>query len=834
MELVVKKGCLYLVGQDIDEIANKWIKWYKKDNSGDMNFQKRLEKRTECDSDAEHFHITVIASKEFKKIKSSFTIPETDNFKIFDMGIGVINGSQYESCNYVIIYSPQLQKLRKKYGLPNKDFHITLGFSNKDIHDKPKSLPTIYYQCNMDHIMENVLTSGIKINREMTTFLIEQEYIEGLYYDAKLRNVTHPIDDIYNYIVDRVTVTNFKVSNDEKYVSKIVEILNMNVKQKIIKFSLFWKYEIKNNTTKSSISSDFRKSRYHFTNYRLPRNFSFVTDNLCGAAILSRPEYFKAFKGLNVTDIISLFDSNDITKNNEHNWSEKIKKDSENNGITHHYFDVVDRTPPTMKQMDSIVEIIDNSDLTVVHCFGGVGRTATAIAAYLIKYKDMSMSEAKKVLETRKTIIGDSQQLFLKNWYKKCQIDKYSRPNPQIPALPPIIMMVGYPSSGKSSFSQILADSSEKVYRINQDEQGRKECTLQAGSLVKKGTVILDRCNLEKEERQKWLSIMHNKKAWVVFFNVTPEECKWRIVRRQGHPTIKKGSGTRILKSLAGSLEIPTKDEGFSKIITINSFEDCNQLLTTWGLPISESTIEDDHIIKFPRTRHVQNLGSMTRDDLIMDKKEVSEFLDREIYVEEKIDGANMGFSIKDNKIVAQNRSHYVNSTYHAQFKYLDKWIFEHSADLWEILQDPNGFTGSRILYGEWVYAKHSIEYSRLPDYFIAFDLYDRIEEKFWSRPRLERALTGTSISLITIIAHKSFQNSQNFSRNLWFCQKTDELRDLVNAKSNFYDGPVEGVYLRICDDDWLIKRGKIVRSDFTSGIEGHWTKDILTPNKLS
>jgi protein-tyrosine phosphatase len=797
MNFITKKGCLYLVGEEIDEIANKWISNYTINNPTDnlFFFNNHAEK---------DFHITVFHSKEFKSLKTKNIIPETVPL-VFDMGVGFIFNEDSKSI-YVVIYSPKLQKLRKDYGFDVKDFHITLGFLNKDIHNKPKSLKTLCYQNNTDLILKNILTSSVKINKDMTEFLLEHEYIEGLYHSVKQLSINSSIEKLYNYVEFQVISSNFKVS-DEKYISKIIEILNMNIIKRINKFSLFWYYVI-------------QKNHYSFRSYRLPRNFSFVSDNLCGAAILSKSEYFKAFKGLGVTDIITLLDSN-ITKNNECDLSEKIKKKSKDNGINYYYFDVVDRTPPTTEQMESIVDIIKYSKLTVVHCFGGVGRTATAIAAYLIKYKDgpkglpMSISEAKKILETRKTILSNSQIEFLKSWYKKCQNEKY---NPEIPSLPPIMMMIGYPSSGKSSFSSILSDYSEKIYRINQDEQGRKECESQAGSLVKKGTVILDRCNLTKKERKEWLDLMHNKKSWAIFFNVTPEECKWRIVRRQNHPTIKKGSGTRILETLKGSLELPVKEEGFSKIIRINGFEDCNHLLRSWGLPVPESTIKDDHIIKFPRTRHVQNYGSATRDDLIMSLKEVSEFLDKEIFVEEKIDGANMGFSIKDNKIVAQNRSHYVNSTYHAQFKYLDKWIFEHSVDLWEILQDPNGFTGSRILYGEWVYAKHSIPYTDLPDYFIAFDLYDRIEEKFWSRPRLEKTLSETSINLIKLIDHKIFQ-------------KPEEFKDLVNNKSKFYNGPIEGLYLRICNDDWLIKRGKIVRPGFTNGIEGHWSKAELTPN---
>ena len=38
---------------------------------------------------------------------------------------------------------------------------------------------------------------------------------------------------------------------------------------------------------------------------------------------------------------------------------------------------------------------------------------------------------------------------------------------------------------------------------------------------------------------------------------------------------------------------------------------------------------------------------------------------------------------------------------------------------------------GRNILYGEWVYAKHSIHYTALPGYFIAFDIWDKQTKTF-------------------------------------------------------------------------------------------------------
>jgi hypothetical protein len=81
---------------------------------------------------------------------------------------------------------------------------------------------------------------------------------------------------------------------------------------------------------------------------------------------------------------------------------------------------------------------------------------------------------------------------------------------------------------------------------------------------------------------------------------------------------------------------------------------------------------------KFPRTAHLFDTGgkAVTRDDLLVPDLEF--FLDsnKMIYVEEKVDGANVGFSLSpDGQILCQNRSHYVTASSQAQFQMLPLWL---------------------------------------------------------------------------------------------------------------------------------------------------------------
>ena len=86
------------------------------------------------------------------------------------------------------------------------------------------------------------------------------------------------------------------------------------------------------------------------------------------------------------------------------------------------------------------------------------------------------------------------------------------------------------------------------------------------------------------------------------------------------------------------------------------------------------------------------------------------------------------------------------------------------------------------------------------------------------------------------------------------------QLLKLLDTQSAFYNGPCEGVYLRIDEDmvtsqqqqqksdrvrtanattadsrgsnpPYCLKRGKLVRPDFLQGIEEQWTRQQLTKN---
>ena len=135
---------------------------------------------------------------------------------------------------------------------------------------------------------------------------------------------------------------------------------------------------------------------------------------------------------------------------------------------------------------------------------------------------------------------------------------------------------------------------------------------------------------------------------------------------------------------------------------------------------------------RFPHTPHIDWLGEgMPRDDKVLDEAEIASLLAQPLRVEEKLDGANLGISLRDNgELRAQNRGQYLLEPFAGQFSRLNSWLAQHRYALTDHL------SSDVIVFGEWCAARHSLDYDNLPDWFVVFDVYDRSAQKFWSCAR--------------------------------------------------------------------------------------------------
>jgi len=219
---------------------------------------------------------------------------------------------------------------------------------------------------------------------------------------------------------------------------------------------------------------------------------------------------------------------------------------------------------------------------------------------------------------------------------------------------------------------------------------------------------------------------------------------------------------------------------------------------------------------RFPHTPHIAWLGmGMPRGDKLLSLKEIEELLSGEVIIEEKIDGANIGFSLGEKgELQVQNRGAYLEQPYRGQFSRLNGWLGQCA-----YLMKPN-LTENLIVFGEWCAARHSLQYSYLPDFFLLFDIYDKAEGKFWSVSRRNDWSQKVGIHTVPHIdtGHYSSDSLQNL---------------LHTVKSAYREGRPEGIVIRKDDTLWNQARGKLVRSEFVQTIATHWSSRQIEWNGL-
>ncbi|MBD5513691.1 MAG: RNA ligase family protein [Lachnospiraceae bacterium] len=217
---------------------------------------------------------------------------------------------------------------------------------------------------------------------------------------------------------------------------------------------------------------------------------------------------------------------------------------------------------------------------------------------------------------------------------------------------------------------------------------------------------------------------------------------------------------------------------------------------------------------KFPSTPYIfLDKSIQKKEKNCLTDSEVKAFLNNKVTVEEKIDGANLGISFDHNgNLFLQNRGEFLCEPYSGQWKPLKQWINLHVDELFDILDDKY------ILYGEWCYACHSVKYDRLPDWFLAFDLYDKQNQRFLSVHKRDMRIKTTTLNIVPSLGY-----------GLW---AKEELPNLFSI-SKVGNSNSEGIYLRLDNSDWLLKRAKMVRPEFRQQIEEHWSRKPLEKNWL-
>jgi len=250
------------------------------------------------------------------------------------------------------------------------------------------------------------------------------------------------------------------------------------------------------------------------------------------------------------------------------------------------------------------------------------------------------------------------------------------------------------------------------------------------------------------------------------------------------------------------------------------------------------------NIQKYPRTRHVE--GSRLQLGDMADDKPIKELSGQTLIVEEKLDGANSAVSFNaDGNLLLQSRGHYLTGGGRERhFSLLKTWAAAHAHTLYPVLG------GRFVMYGEWMYAKHTLFYDRLPHYFMEFDVFDRQSRAFLSTDARRSLLTGLPIMPVPVVYTGEINSvEQLVSLTQPSPYKSEEWRDALSvaaersgSRPDMVDEQTEdselaeGLYLKQENAGYVVDRFKFVRADFLQAIEaanGHWQDRPILPNGL-
>lgn len=254
-------------------------------------------------------------------------------------------------------------------------------------------------------------------------------------------------------------------------------------------------------------------------------------------------------------------------------------------------------------------------------------------------------------------------------------------------------------------------------------------------------------------------------------------------------------------------------------------------------------------MLKIPRTQHIEGSrlppGGETDPEAIPFLKLKGEFL----VIEEKLDGTGVGIFFDHNCDPAI--IHRGSRATRPEFRLLYDWVEFHEDELFDLL-DCTSFGSKYVLFGEWMYHKHTIYYDQLPDFFLESDVYNTKNESFLSTARRQDLLKLTPFIKSVPILYSACPTSLNQITNLVgpslyrSDQWEDTLKSICMQKSVSFETAIketdcsnlsEGLYIKHEVNDTVLNRYKYVRYEFVQNILNsgtHLRDRVHIPNSLA
>ncbi len=210
------------------------------------------------------------------------------------------------------------------------------------------------------------------------------------------------------------------------------------------------------------------------------------------------------------------------------------------------------------------------------------------------------------------------------------------------------------------------------------------------------------------------------------------------------------------------------------------------------------------------------------------------------------MDGANCAVSFSPKgELLLQSRGHYLTGgPRERHFNLFKQWAQCHVHAFKKVLQERY------IMYGEWLYAKHTIFYTDLPHYFMEFDILDKQRGCFLTTE--DRRATLEEVPVVSVdvlhsgplsdlsdltdlagpshfIRPEHVEVLRGTSRSL----SLDENRTLRETDPS---ADMEGLYIKVEENEEVVERYKFIRPSFLTAVvqsESHWLSRPIVPNQL-
>ncbi len=211
---------------------------------------------------------------------------------------------------------------------------------------------------------------------------------------------------------------------------------------------------------------------------------------------------------------------------------------------------------------------------------------------------------------------------------------------------------------------------------------------------------------------------------------------------------------------------------------------------------------------KFPRIAHLPWSPGGTPDDRRL--ADVRTLLNRPVVITEKWDGSNVCLT----RDAVYGRSH-EGPPGHASF---DALKARHA-------QIRHGIPAGLEVFGEWLWAKHSIHYKSLPDYLLIFALRTGGDWRSWAE--VEAVAGRLGLTVATVLLRATFTSEAELRR------ATEDL-----AMPGLRPGcdQREGVVVRLADgfagSAFAASIAKWVRADHVQ-TDSHWARQAIIRNEI-